>query len=146
MRRIVTLAAAAAVLAGCGGSSGPSDESLVRDTLQAFATAVEKGDYQTLCDKVFAPKLLKGLESIGLPCEIAMRTSFKGVKDPKLTVGTVAVSGRHASAEVKTSASGQPPSTDTLELDKLAGGWRVSALGKPAAEPSAAASASPTPS
>ncbi|MEA2126294.1 MAG: hypothetical protein QOI80_3076 [Solirubrobacteraceae bacterium] len=146
MRRIVTLAAAAAVLAGCGGGDAPSDEARVRDTLRTFATAVEKRDYQKLCDEVFAPKLLQGLQSIGLPCEIAMRTSLGEVKDPKLTVGSVTVSGKTASAQIKTSAAGQPPSTDTIKLEKVASGWRVSALGAapgPTGSPAASASAAP---
>ena len=45
-------------------------------SLATFATATEKRDYATLCDKVFAPKLLTGLQEIGLPCEVAMRNSL----------------------------------------------------------------------
>jgi hypothetical protein len=115
-------------LAGCG-QSAPPPEQQVRDTLHTFATAVEKRDYQSLCDKVFAPKLLQGLESIGLPCEIAMQKSFDNVKDPKLTIGSVTVTGAKASAQIKTSATGQSPSTDTIELSRIKGRWRVSALG-----------------
>jgi hypothetical protein len=128
VRRFLAPLAAAAVLAGCGNDQ-PSDEALVRDTLQRFVTAVEKRDYQSLCDTVFAPKLLQGLQEIGLPCEIAMRTSLGEVKEPRLTVGDVTVDGKTATAQVKTSAKGQPPSTDTIELAKVSAGWRVSALG-----------------
>lgn len=130
---------AAAVLAGCGNDT-PDDETQVRTTLQTFIEAVEERDYQTLCDKVFAPKLLQGLQSIGLPCEIAMRTSLGEVKEPRLTIGDIEVDGRTAHAEVKTSAKNQPPSTDTIELSKVSSGWRVSALGSEEATPT------PTPS
>ncbi len=145
MRRIWIAGTAALALAGCGGDGGPSDEAQVRETLQTFATAVEKRDYQTLCDDVFAPELLQGLGSIGLPCEIAMRTSLGEVEDPKLTVGNITINGKHARAQVKTSAAGQPPSTDTLELDKLKTGWRVSALGAPGG-PTGSTAAKATPS
>jgi hypothetical protein len=145
VRRILIAGTAALALAGCGGGDeAPSPEAQVRATLRTFASSVEQRDYQTLCDKVFAPKLLEGLQSIGLPCEIAMRTSFETVKDPKLTVGDVTVSGSTATAEVKTSAEGQPPSTDTLQLEKVAAGWRVSALGSDAG-PTGTASATSTP-
>ena len=130
MRRTLGLLVSALLLAGCGGDT-PGDEAQVRTTLQRFIAAVEERDYQTLCDKVFAPKLLQGLQSIGLPCEIAMRTSLGEVKEPRLTVGTITIDGRTAHAEVKTSAKGQPPSSDTLELSKVSAGWRVSALGSP---------------
>jgi hypothetical protein len=129
MKPVIPLLAAVVALSGCGGAKTPSAESQVRETLQSFATAVEKRDYQKLCDRIFAPKLLQGLQSIGLPCEIAMRTSLGEVKDPKLTVGKVTVTGKTATAEIKTAATGQPPSTDEIHLDKLGDRWRVSALG-----------------
>jgi hypothetical protein len=144
VRRILAPLVVAALVAGCGDDT-PSDEAQVRTTLLRFATAVEKRDYQTLCDKVFAPKLLQGLQSIGLPCEVAMRTSLGQVKSPKLTVGDVTVSGRTARAQVKTSASGQAPSTDTIELSKVTAGWRVSALGAQAGPTGAKATPSKTP-
>jgi hypothetical protein len=130
---------AALAVAGCGGGGGPNDETLVRDTLQTFAKAVEQRDYQTLCDKVFAPELLRGLESIGLPCEIALsKSTLASVKDPQLTVGEVTVDGKNAHAEVRTSAAGRPASSDTVELVKLQGRWRVAALGgSPKVTPSA---------
>jgi hypothetical protein len=142
MRRTLSLLVLALLLGGCGSDS-PSPEAQVRTTLQRFARAVEQRDYQTLCDKVFAPKLLQGLQSIGLPCEIAMRTSLGEVKQPRLTIGDVTVSGRTASAQVKTSAKGQPPSTDTIELTKESAGWRVSALGS--GQGPSGAKATPTP-
>ena len=135
MRRLLPLFAALLLLGACGEDS-PTDEQQVRETLQKFATSVEGRDYQVLCDEVFAPELLEGLQEIGLPCEIAMQKSLGRVKEPKLTVGEVTVDGNAASAEVRTSAQGQAPSTDTLELEKLSGDWRVSALGGPQEEDS----------
>jgi hypothetical protein len=133
MRRTLALAAIlAAALAGCGART-PSDEEQVRDVLATFARSVEKRDYQRLCDDVFAPKLLSGLQSIGLPCEVALRNSLGEVSEPRLTVGRVAVRGEKATAEVKTSAAGQDPSSDTVELARVDGSWKVSALGAAAA-------------
>jgi hypothetical protein len=136
------------VLAGCGGGGKdkPDDEALVRKTLTTFAASVEKRDYSTLCDKVFAPELLEGLQSIGLPCEVAMKNSLGAVESPKLTVGEVTVSKDTATAEIKTSATGQPPSSNVLGLTKIEGTWRVSSLSD-AASPdiSATPEASATP-
>jgi hypothetical protein len=135
VRRPALLAAAvcAAALAGCGDRT-PSDEEQVRTVLQQFARAAEQHDYTTMCDDVFAPKLLTGLREIGLPCVVAMRNAFGAVQNPRLTVGDVTVKGRTASAQVRTAAENQAPSSDRVRLDKVAAGWRISALsGAPAA-------------
>jgi hypothetical protein len=122
--------AAAALLAGCGG--GPSTREQVRQTLDEFGRATAAKDYQALCDKVFAPKLVDKLTQVGLPCEIAMQRSFEDVQNPRLTIGriTIADDEKSAKAEVRSSATGQKPSQDTVELVPVEDdGWRVSSLG-----------------
>ena len=128
-RALVATLTAAAALAGCG--SGPSDQEQVRTTMDEFGRAISAKDYQALCDKVFAPKLIEKLTQVGLPCEIAMQRSFQDVQNPRLTIGkiTVAKDEKSATAEVRTSASGQTPSQDTVELEPVEDGWRVSSLG-----------------
>ena len=128
MRRPLLLVAAAAALAGCG-SSGPSDEELVARTVTSFGRATAARDYRTLCDRLLAPALVEKVEQIGLPCTEAMRTALGEVKDPRLTVGKVTVDGDRASADIRTSASGQAPSRDTLELQRVGGSWRIASLG-----------------
>lgn len=145
MRRLLPLLAVTVALAACGDDL-PTDEQQVRETLMRFATSVEERDYETLCGEVFAPVLLDGLQQIGLPCEVAMRTSLGEVEAPKLTVGEIAIDGTTASAEVRTSAAGQDPSSDTLQLTKVEDRWRVSALGAdPGATPTPEATPSPSP-
>jgi len=116
-------------LAGCGGQDRPGPEDQVRTVLATFAGAAERRDYRTICDDVFAPKLLAGLQEIGLPCEVAMRNSLGSVRNPRLSVGRIDVKGDTATAQVRTSADGQEPSTDTVRLDRLKGTWKISALG-----------------
>ena len=128
-RAAAAVLAAAALLAGCGG--GPTTQEQVRATLDEFGRAMAAKDYQALCDKVFAPKLVDKLTQVGLPCEIAMQRSIEDVQNPRLTIGriTIADDEKSAKAEVRTSATGQNPSQDTVELVPVGDGWRVSSLG-----------------
>ena len=120
------LGALAAVAAG--GCGGPSDEEQVRDTLVAFGRATARQDYEALCDRILAPRLVRSVTEAGVPCERAMRAGFADVRDPQLTVGAVRVDGDRATAEVRTSAAGQEPSRDAVRLEKLDGSWRIAAL------------------
>jgi hypothetical protein len=133
--RPLLLVVAACALAGCG-DSGPSDEQQIRATLAEFQRATAAHDYRALCDQVLAPKLVETVKQIGLPCEIALRKGFKGVRDPHLSVGAVAVDDDKATAEVRSSAAGEEPSQDTIGLVRVRDGWRIASL---AGTPQAAA-------
>jgi hypothetical protein len=127
--RCVAALLAAALLAGCGG--GPSDDQQVRQTLRDFVKATADKDYKLICDQLLAPRLVDQVKAIGLPCEKALQRGLGDVRDPRLTIGKVTVDGDRASAQIRTSAAGQPPSADKVELSKVGGRWRVSSLGRP---------------
>ena len=116
------------VLAGCG-EQGPTPEQQVRSTVTEFGRATAAKDYQTLCDRLLAPSLVEEVESVGLPCEVALRQGLGDVREPRLTIGRVQVRDDRASAEIRTSAAGEEPSKDTLELVNLDGTWKISSLG-----------------
>jgi hypothetical protein len=130
MSRALALAFAAAAVAlaaaGCGGSK--SDEEQVRDTVTELARATEAKDYQALCDRILAPKLIEEVRRVGLPCEVALQQALGEVKEPRLTIGRITVDGERAKAEVRTSAEGQKPSQDVVELQRVDENWRISAL------------------
>ena len=130
LRRVRYLAPALAllILAGCG-ESGPTPEEQVRTTVAEFGRATAAKDYTALCDRILAPELIEEVESIGLPCERALRQGLGEVEDPRLTIGTIEIDDDKASAEVRTSAAGEEPSRDTLELVNLDGVWKISSLG-----------------
>jgi hypothetical protein len=129
-RLVASLLAATLALAGCG-DSGPTDEQQVRATLSAFSKATAAKDYQQLCDKILAPSLIADLKKIGLPCEIALQQGLGDVKQPRLIVGDVKVNGKTATAQVRSSAEGEPPSSDTIELERTDAGWRIASLATP---------------
>jgi hypothetical protein len=117
-----------ALLAGCG-DTGPTPEQQVRTTVSDFGHATADKDYKTLCGRILAPKLIEDVTSIGLSCEAALKRGLGNVKDPRLTIGRVQIDGDQATAEIRTSASGQEPSKDTLKLVKVNGTWKISSLG-----------------
>jgi len=116
------------ILVGCG-DQGPTPEQQVRSTVVEFGRATAAKDYQALCDRLLAPSLIEDVESVGLPCEVALRQALGKVRDPRLTIGRVEVREDRASAEIRTSAAGEEPSRDTLELVNLDGTWRITSLG-----------------
>ena len=126
--RFLAPALVLAVLMGCG-DKGPTPEQQVRTTVSDFGHATAAKDYETICQRLLAPKLIEDVTSIGLPCERALERGLGQVKDPRLTIGTVKIDGDRASAEVRTSATGQEPSQDTLQLVKVNGTWKISSLG-----------------
>jgi hypothetical protein len=130
LRRVRYLATALAllVLAGCGEQS-PAPEEQVRSAVAEFGRATAAKDYRKLCDRLLAPSLIEEVESIGLPCEVAMRQGLDKVREPRLTIGRIQVDEDHASAQIRTSAAGEEPSEDTLELVNVDGAWKISSLG-----------------
>jgi ketosteroid isomerase-like protein len=125
-RPLAAVLAISAVLAGCG--DGPSDVERVHDAVEAFGKASASKDYQRLCDELLAPKLVSDVEAAGLPCEVALKQGLGDVASPSLTIGEIKVSGDAATADVQSSAKGEKPSRDTLQLVKVKDSWRIASL------------------
>ncbi len=100
----------------------------MRDTLNAFAEATAKKDYQRLCDEIFSEKLVEQVRQ-QVPCELALKNSSLGdARNPKLEIKRITVDGEVANATVATSAANQRPSEDTVRLVKEGDDWRIQAL------------------
>jgi hypothetical protein len=120
-------ALAIAVAAGCGRS----DDQKVRDTLATFQRATAAKDYDKLCSDVLAKQLVDRLSAVGLPCAVALQRGLGSVTSPRLDVQRVRVRDDVALAQVRTSAAGQAPSTDTIRLVRQGDDWRVATLSGP---------------
>jgi hypothetical protein len=128
--KAIALTAAFAATATLG-ACGTSDEDQVRDVVTRFAQATAKRDYQQICDDLIARRLAETVEEFGLPCEQAFRAGLRAVRYPRLQIVRVRIRKDKAFATVRTSASNQMPSTDTLQLVREDGRWRIAALAAP---------------
>jgi hypothetical protein len=125
-RPLAALLALAGLLSGCGG--GPSDTERVHAVVSAFGEATAAKDYQRLCDQLLAPKLVGEVEQQGLPCEVALKQGLGEVEAPKLTIGQIEVKGDAATADVRSTATGEAPSRDTLKLVRVNDAWYIASL------------------
>jgi hypothetical protein len=125
-RPLVAVVAVLGAVSGCG--DGPSESERVHGVVEAFGDASAAKDYQRLCDELLAPKLVEEVESAGLPCEVALKQGLGAVSSPRLTIGKIAVSGDSATADVQSSAAGEKPSRDTLQLVRVDDSWRIASL------------------
>jgi hypothetical protein len=133
--RIVVFAIIAIVIVGAvlALRPAPNDTAAVRDTLERYAAATRDKDYQTICDSLYAKDLVDRVKAAGLPCEVALETGLGSRRNPQLTVQGVEVNGDQALARVRSSAVGEPVSTDLVRLINEDGGWRIASLSEPGA-------------
>jgi hypothetical protein len=117
---------------GCGGTSAAAG---VRSTLGDFGRAAAHKDYRTMCRRLLAPSLVEQVEGVGIPCETALAKGLGAVQRPSLKVRTVTVAHGHAFAVVHSTAAGQPPSDDTVELVHARDGWRIASLAQSTGAP-----------
>jgi len=104
---------------------GPDSEKDVRKTLDRYAQASRDKDYQTLCDDLLSKEIVDRIRSVGLPCEVALRTGLEDRGNLRLTVLGVEVNGDQALARVRGTATGEVPGTSTYRLVREDGGWRI---------------------
>jgi hypothetical protein len=133
---IAALALALAV-AGCGadeeggGGGGLPAEQQVRAVVARFGVATRAKDYQEICDNLLSEDLVNKIEAIGLPCESAVQRGLGGVRDPTLEINEVSISGSRALVSIHTTATGEAPSDDALQVVREDGEWKIASLAAP---------------
>ncbi len=134
MRAALPACLLALLLSACG-SSAPRDsaeefsgpDKAVAATVEGMEEAAREDDAKRLCTKLLSEKLLATLEQQGTTCTTAVREAFRDASSKDLTVDDVTISGDTATAKV-ISGSGSNEKTDTLQLEKVGAGWRISSL------------------
>lgn len=128
MKPVLVACAAGAALA-LGACGQPTPEEQVRETMDRFAAALAEKDYQEMCEQLFARQLLTSLESVGVPCGVALLRGFEDVREPTLQVQRVQVRSEGvAFVDARTDAANQDPYPAIFQLVREGETWKVASL------------------
>jgi hypothetical protein len=144
LRRVPRAACAALAVAACcgalgcgadeeggGGGGGPTPEQQVRAVVAKFGIATQHKDYQEICDNLLSDELVAKIESVGLPCEGALQRGLGDVRAPTLEITQVSIQHGRALVGIHTTAAGQDPSDDALQLVREGDEWKIASLAAP---------------
>ncbi len=133
MRPALVLCALAVALAACGAAPRDSAkefdgaERSVAATVEDLESAARGNDPDAVCSKLLSERLLATLRQQGTRCVTAVKQAFQDADSFDLTVDDVSIRGDRASAKV-VSGTGSKEKTDTLQLERVGAGWRISSL------------------
>ena len=122
-------------LAGCslGADSEPASTVPARGAsgevaaaVTALDRAVRAGDWRTVCDRLFTPSARQ--RAGGRDCARLVRSSAGTLRASRIELLAIELRPGRAEARVRSSASGQPPLTDTLTLRRSGGSYRIDSL------------------
>jgi hypothetical protein len=122
-------------LGACGQTQKDSandfqgDQRAVAQTVEDLQTASRKKDEAKICNTLLAPTLVAKIKSASNgTCEKVLKDALEDVDSFELQVKKVTINGTKADATV-TSDTGTKNRTDTLQLVKDRGAWKISTLG-----------------
>jgi hypothetical protein len=126
-------AAGLLVFAGCGGDEGetaPRDISgpprQVARVVDRLDRAVRAGDFERICRELLTAEAR--VRAGGEKCAATMAKEAAGVRRPWIKLQSIRVVGDRAEAELLTSAKGEVPAEETLQLVRRGDGYRIVAL------------------
>jgi outer membrane lipoprotein SlyB len=131
MKRLLTIAAAALALAGCGAADQSSaekfrgDERQVADQVEELQSAGKGRKAEDICSDILSRQLVDELEAAGANCADEMKKAIEDSDEFELEVRDVSVQGNEATARVQQGDDG--PQT-TMEFVRENGQWRATSL------------------
>jgi hypothetical protein len=119
-------------LAGC--SLGKDDEpqpvsgapKQIAQVISELDHATARRDYAAICDDLLTAAARR--RAGGDDCVDLLRSSTRDLRRPHIDLLRIEVKGAKATARVRTRARGQAPIDETIELVRVRGGYRISAL------------------
>jgi hypothetical protein len=126
----VAASCCALVLVACGTSAGQKDARRparqVADTVAALQHDLLTRNWSDICDRVLSADARA--QAGGESCPSFVRRGAAHLRGERIRVRSIVVRGAGASVDVTTSAEGQAPVGDTLQLVYEDGRYRISAL------------------
>jgi hypothetical protein len=138
-RRTVALAAAAALLVVAAAllailisdrSDTPAISGAPKDvvaTVTQFETALAGRDWATICNTLYTSEARASAG--GAHCPATLAQSAGGLRQPRVRIVAVVVRGQAASVKVAASVNGRPAVTDTIQLVRERGRFRIASAG-----------------
>ena len=127
---VVAAALLALVLASCGSTvstgSYKGASKAVAQRISDFQSDVGAKEEQKLCNRDFASAVRARLQAAGGSCVGAMKKQLGAITDFEISVSSIAVHGKSATARVKSTWSGKQ-STTTMQFVEEGGAWRITA-------------------
>jgi hypothetical protein len=134
-RFVALLAVLPVALSACGQTEKNSagdfqgDQKAVAQTVEDLQDASRKRDEGKICTQLLAPALVSKIKTASnTTCETVLGDALRDVDSFELQVKKVTINGDTATAVV-TSDTGKKDRTDTLELQKVGGAWKIATLG-----------------
>jgi ketosteroid isomerase-like protein len=128
--RLALAVLCAALLAGCGGNGG-SENDTARDAAEAYVQARNQGDAGKVCE-LYSDELIQKLGASN--CEAFVKEQTAGVAT-SFTLVSVRETGNQGLAVLQATAAGQQSGARLkITLAKQDGEWKVTSLGRSAAE------------
>jgi predicted lipid-binding transport protein (Tim44 family) len=135
IRLAALLVALPLALGACGQTEKDSakdfqgEQNAVAQAVEDLQKASRKGDESKICKELLAPALVQKIKTASDgTCEKVLKDALRDVDSYELQVKKVAIDGTTATATV-TSDTGPKDRTDTLQLVKDRGAWKISTLG-----------------
>jgi limonene-1,2-epoxide hydrolase len=130
---VAAILTAALLPAGCGGGDDkpekpPGRVQEVTDTINLFERATAHRDYDRICNDLFSEAVRR--HAGGKRCPKLLAETSADVRRPHIDILKITIDGNRAKARVRTRASGQEAVTETLQLVREDGRYRVSALSR----------------
>jgi hypothetical protein len=134
---IVVSACLAVTLGGCSLAPSSSSSSsagytgakaLVATTLNLLASDSSSTNGLDICEHVLGSELRAALKKSG-SCQTDLDNQLKTIDDFTLTIESIKVAGKTATARVQTKVNGQK-TISTVSLADEKAGWRISSIGQ----------------
>jgi predicted lipid-binding transport protein (Tim44 family) len=134
-RLVALLAALPLALGACGQAAKDSaggfqgEQKNVAQTVEDLQSFARKGDASKICSELLAPDLVAKIKaSSHETCDKALKDTIADADAFELQVQKVTVNSDKATAVVR-SQGGNKDRTDTLELVRDRGAWKIATLG-----------------